>query len=615
MKELGPILIPAGSESNKGKKKIPPLSPTYVGRTLVKKIADIPQQKSWGNLQEQPGILQHMWKTDAAIQDDPDWANTLQRCREDPTEGYLYTILPTREVLPFSEPVAIAYEYPCTLGKEQEGLHKRLVYSSAAGIPLITPALSGRLRLQKQRSDALEILRLGKEYVGYVGDEVSEEDRPNPDIVANRWSQTGFHYECHHAECIRSAKLYFVTEEEYLAHWNAFHAAVSPWYDCPATGCEFVVPGEPHAFDCYMMPVQRCHVNHGETGNLERDSGKTSRDATCWGVNPCFRDVGLKDRLPPPRKIPVEAPGGIPVIGARWVVRQQMDSLYKSGFPYDKFLDHQPYWGEYKNRKRGGTSYKHQREKEVRQQRWEEEQQREEDVTACYSPASSSSRAAETNTQAEKWRLVTGMVRPTLPCGRVALSAALTYEHALVDGGTEHPDYWAYKRVMEESFKGGRSVVAYHKLPLMRSDRRPAGLNHGLPMLYDEVEQYLVPPMVKYASALLGDFMVLYQEREVHRRRQGQLEQQALETQDQNDAETHILRAELMGARKEIEWAYHEREQLEGQLQEVSSREEKAQKELQTSREKAAQSTGEIAMLRKQVGSLEDELACIRKTL
>ncbi len=82
MKELGPILIPAGSESNRGKKKIPPLSPTYVGRTLVKKIADIPQQKSWGNLQEQPGILQHMWKTDAAIQDDPNWANTLKRCRE-----------------------------------------------------------------------------------------------------------------------------------------------------------------------------------------------------------------------------------------------------------------------------------------------------------------------------------------------------------------------------------------------------------------------------------------------------------------------------------------------------------------------------------------------------
>ncbi len=182
-----------------------------------------------------------------------------------------------------------------------------------------------------------------------------EEDRPNPDAVPNKWSQAGFHYECHQAEfvVIGTARLYFVTEEEHLMHWNVFHAAVSPWYACLSTGCKFQVPREPDAFDCYMMHVQRCHVAHGEAGELERESGKTSQDSTRWGVNPCFRDVGLKDRHPPPRGIPVEVPGNAPVIGARWVVRQQMASLYRRGFPDARFLDHQPYWGEYKNRTRG----------------------------------------------------------------------------------------------------------------------------------------------------------------------------------------------------------------------------------------------------------------------
>ncbi len=69
MRELGLIRIPAGSESQR---RIPPLSPTYVGRTLWRKIADLKQQKSWGNVQEQPGILQHMRTTDAAIENDPD---------------------------------------------------------------------------------------------------------------------------------------------------------------------------------------------------------------------------------------------------------------------------------------------------------------------------------------------------------------------------------------------------------------------------------------------------------------------------------------------------------------------------------------------------------------
>ncbi len=174
-----------------------------------------------------------------------------------------------------------------------------------------------------------------------------------------------------------TAKLYFIMEEEYLAHWNAFHAAVSPWYVCPTKGCKFIVPGEPNAFDCYMMHVQRCHVNHGRTGGLERESRDTTQDSVRWGVNPCFRDVGLKDHHPPTRRTPVEDPGDLPVIGARWVVRPQMNSLHQNGFPDEEFLDHQPYWREYKKRTRGGTNPKHQREKEVRRQRAETGESRE----------------------------------------------------------------------------------------------------------------------------------------------------------------------------------------------------------------------------------------------
>ena len=79
--------------------------------------------------------------------------------------------------------------------------------------------------------------------------------------------------------------------------------------------------------------------------------------------------------------------------------------------------------------------------------------------------------------------------------------------------------------------------------------------------------------------------MTLYQEREFHRRRLAQLEQQALETQNHTDAETNILRAQLAGARQEIDWGHQQRERLEEQLQEVNLREQKAQQDLQTSRD------------------------------
>ena len=143
--------------------------------------------------------------------------------------------------------------------------------------------------------------------------------------------------------------------------------------------------------------------------------------------------------------------------------------------------------------------------------------------------------------------------------------------------------------------------------------KAPDGLNHGLSLLYDEVEKYLVPPMVDHASALLGDFMTLYQEREVNRRRLAQLDQQALEAKDQRDAETTILRAQLAGARQEIEWGFQWRERLEEMVKEAREQKEKAQRALQSSRDQSTQLAGEMTAVRKRMGEMEDELTRIRR--
>ena len=87
-----------------------------------------------------------------------------------------------------------------------------------------------------------------------------------------------------------------------------------------------------------------------------------------------------------------------------------------------------------------------------------------------------------------------GMVRPALPCGRVPLSAALTYEDAIAAGRADWVKYWTYQQVMEKSFSGGRSIVAHHTLPLMHADRRPAGWDRwGRPWALMDIAQELVP--------------------------------------------------------------------------------------------------------------------------
>ncbi len=132
-----------------------------------------------------------MLKTDEAIQKAPEWKAPLRRCREDPSVGYLHTVLSTGEVLPFSDAIALTYEYPCTLGKEQEVLHRRLVYSSVCGLPLITRAKSGRLRVQYHREQTYDALTCGAAHVGYVPDEVGKGTWYNTDEVSNQWSLGG----------------------------------------------------------------------------------------------------------------------------------------------------------------------------------------------------------------------------------------------------------------------------------------------------------------------------------------------------------------------------------------------------------------------------------------
>ncbi len=83
-----------------------------------------------------------------AISNDRDWFGPLMECHSDPIEGYLHIVLATGEVLPFSLALVLVYEYPCTLGQQQPGLHERLVYSSIYGIPLIAPVDAQGIRVK-----------------------------------------------------------------------------------------------------------------------------------------------------------------------------------------------------------------------------------------------------------------------------------------------------------------------------------------------------------------------------------------------------------------------------------------------------------------------------------
>ncbi len=147
MRTVGPRRIPAGHEGTFRQEHAKPHAPTFHGRVLRRKHG-VKVPKSWGNAQERPSIRRTMEEGADALSNDRDWTAPLMECHSNPEEGYLYTVLATGEVLPFSLALAVAYEYPCTLGQQQPDLHKRVIYSSIYGIPLIAPADAQGIRVE-----------------------------------------------------------------------------------------------------------------------------------------------------------------------------------------------------------------------------------------------------------------------------------------------------------------------------------------------------------------------------------------------------------------------------------------------------------------------------------
>ena len=153
MRTVGPRRIPAGAEGTFRQEYSKPHAPTFHGRILRRKHG-VKVPRSWGNAGERPTIRRTMEEGAIALENNRDWVAPLMECHSDPEEGHLHTVLATGEVLPFSLALAVAYEYPCTLGQQQPDLHERLVYSSIYGIPLIVPAEAQGIRIEHRRDRA-----------------------------------------------------------------------------------------------------------------------------------------------------------------------------------------------------------------------------------------------------------------------------------------------------------------------------------------------------------------------------------------------------------------------------------------------------------------------------
>ncbi len=105
-----PKLVPAGNESSAGQHG-PVDAPTFRERPLKHKQQNMPPL-NWANERECRTVCSQMEETSQAIGADEDWQVPLLECHLDPTEGYLHTVFPSGDVLPFSMSFTLTYDHP-----------------------------------------------------------------------------------------------------------------------------------------------------------------------------------------------------------------------------------------------------------------------------------------------------------------------------------------------------------------------------------------------------------------------------------------------------------------------------------------------------------------------
>ncbi len=126
-----------------------------------------------------------------------------------------------------------------------------------------------------------------------------------------------------------TARMYFMSEEECVAHWNAFHATISPWFVCPVDRCPYVAAGEPDALDWYLDHVAQQHVTSDEGDPIEREGSETAEGIIHWGLNHQYRWPERGDNFQPCRRVSVNSPEeGQPGISVRWQMRQLIENIH-----------------------------------------------------------------------------------------------------------------------------------------------------------------------------------------------------------------------------------------------------------------------------------------------
>ncbi len=166
----------------------------------------------------------------------------------------------------------MAWEYPYYSGQAQEDLSDRLVLARLYKLKVARPGYCSADAKPATTTQTLAAFDSGKGFVDHMSD-TDVNAHATPVEQARQGYLGAALFVCSQPECKAAGghAFLFATINQWAAHWNTFHVAIAPVFNCMVRGCSFQTTTAPDSLDALFCHIKDAHpsvYNEGRWPNL-----------------------------------------------------------------------------------------------------------------------------------------------------------------------------------------------------------------------------------------------------------------------------------------------------------------------------------------------------------
>ncbi len=218
----------------------------------------------------------------------------------------------------------MTWEYTYHSWQAQEDLADRLIPASLYGLKVVRPGYRSADANPATATEAQAAYDSGRGFLNYVSDtDVNAHTIPTGEV--GRGHQGAALFVCTQPECAVAGghEPLFANLEQWATHWNSFHVAAAPAFNCMVRGCTYGTTTAPDALDSLLRHFQDAHSDVYDNGrwtnltDLVARGLKVRANAHYWPPTNTMGELQRPVAVTRPTSLQLESP----IVAARWAAR------------------------------------------------------------------------------------------------------------------------------------------------------------------------------------------------------------------------------------------------------------------------------------------------------